>query len=559
MKVTSLLLLLFSLMELSNADGLNMSFNVKYDKNSHNYNLLINQKAKTNRRLNKLVADKARSLVNFAFKNHDRKIRRILKLLDQKAILTKDPKKQKKIDTLKERVTKVNNNQKEKAAKKIMKVDRKAASLFSDMKQEVMDKIKSFNTADMLKNKENEIIQNIENKYKAQYNMIRGGITNVENNLDYFVPGIKDTIESKINSLEGKPANKATPKKHKKHKKHKKKKKKKRNKKAKGDDIILKKEVKKVDKKIKRHLKKLSSQEIKNNLDFILKKSQSNIDDFEKGFKRRFKHGYGRSLILMSKKQFVDHIFTKNPVWLPNNKDFKQRRRATLINYKKNLIRKLIDSVKKQQWQLITKEGKKFAYIKKMNLYLPADEQGKVDQKMVANLISTLTAKMNDKRRKLVLINKTPSTKDQQKEEKPKVNLIDRKKEAEKDDERDSHEEDDKTNLKKRDLISMPSMPGGDMMGGLAGGAMVGVALGAANAFRKKAENKAKGERMVRTILFVQKSDHMEHEAQRKLYELKNSLRTDYSHLRAIGKGIVFSLDSKYDDLFGLLSEQQID
>ena len=551
MKIAYLLLTCLLIPESLLSPSFNMSFKIKYDKSQHGFNLLVNKKHKLDRRLRNLIRNRSRKLIDFVFHSHDKNIKQIERLLEKRAYLTKNKDKQDKIDNLKEEIRGRSDKLKSDVSKQLSKSNRQAAGLFAEMKNNLLEKLQSMGAKAILSGKESDIIQTVKQKYKNQYTKIKNGILSAEDKIDNVLPGFKTKMNKEIVGLTKKDSIK-----HKKKKKRKKKQKKLKKKKVDEAEIeILTDEVKKVDKQLKRKLKRLNGKEIKSNLNFILNKTNSNIDEYMKGFRHHFKHGSGRSLKQFTKERFTRKLMVSKPVWLIDLKKVKEKQKHDLALYKNKMIRKLIDTINNKQWEIVNKDGKRFGFVKQMDLYLPMDELGNVDKKIIDNITNSLSNKITDNKRKLnesftsvspVMNNKPVNTAPQPQDQNNDI----------------SNETKDLNNpinaqtdpdLNKRKLLDM-----GGMAGGMAGGAMAGIALGAANAFRKKSEVDAKTKRLDDTIKVMQARSITELKGQDKLHLLKLMLKTDYSHLRAITQQIVFRLDAKYDDLFKLLSEQQI-
>lgn len=512
-----------------NSSPVKMTFGVAYDKNAKHYNLMVNQKPqhpKQPPRLLKKVRSVATAEAKLAFKHNDKKIKRLLKLLEKRAYITVDPSDQNSIDKLKETIQDINTKAKTEVIDSFDRANRDAIVLFDKMKKDLRRRMKRINVSGVLKKQRKSLLDAVKRHYRKQIKTIGGGVSEAKGKIDSLLPKLKKEVVKRITKLQKKESRKR----------------KKQDKAVKDNYFVLSQEKKKVDKKIRKNLDNIKPETVKKNLDFILQKEENNINEFVNGFESKFNQKEERSLILQDRKRLLNSLIGHKPVWLLSPGDFGVKQ--TKPKNTSRTVRKLIDQIKNKNFPLIVKDGKRYAYLKDLDLYLQTNDNGQPNELILSSLLSSLQSKLQSPNNPIdfsFIQNQAVK------------NLA------------SQNEESFQQPGKKRSLM-MAALGGaavggavGGGGGGALGGAAAGAAAGAMKAVAEKKEVFDKTMKLMTNVEVMQVKERIEMKGQHSLFLVKVRMLTNFAYLKSVAKMVLFRLDKKYEDLFKLMSDQEID
>lgn len=523
MKIKSLVLALFLSANILCAEGLKMQFNVEYDKSAKKYNLVINKKSKADEKTQKLIAQKSRRAFKLLFNKYNKYGRKLVNILNERRKLTKSSKSQEAIDSLSQSIRSVLVKTKDQSKSSVNRAYLQVYSLYEKMKQSFDEDIDGIEhkSANQQKKVKSRVLRQLKHSYKKQNKMIQRKLLSVKNTLYKTWKKIGERVASKCDKIKEEERKKGGRKL--------------------DDSTQMNKnaELKAFDNKINIYSKELESTSLLGRMGKFFDIQNLNTQKFTASFKKVPDHldendqsdplalvgltGDSRTLKLVSK------LVKLSPPWLSLDESTHaiQTPKGRSLKYRKSVIRKTIQDIKSQHWHIIVKNGKKYAYIRRLNLYVPTNKMSKVDPNLIDSLIGKLQGNFNDLSHKKHRSSKTTLQKPNDALEK-KVKI--------------KH---------KRKLFAETAMAAG-----------IGGAAGMASGLFKGFDAGQKMDRDIMNTEELLESQKIKEEHERdnfnKLFLAKTRFKRAVHYILALNKQITIRLDAKRDDLMQLLSEQEV-
>ena len=532
---------------------LKMNFDVEYDKTAHRYNLVINKRTATDRKMRRMVDKKSRATFGQIVGRYNRLARRLRRAIVKRKGLTDSPKLKNELEGLAQKVESTALRSKERARLQVSKAYEQSFKLYNGMVGRFTtnyDKFKTASTSEQerLKAKTTALL---ESGYRKQSTALQRKLRATRDSLRRSWVRANRRIKKAMRRLE------------------------RGEKKGKGRELnntadgrLERLERQAYDKRIAKYGKQLSSAHTMNRGKGVLSGQKARTLQFISSIRKIAADqessdtkdplamiglkGNPRVLETMAK---LVHLA---PPWLSYSKRVRvvSKSKARMLQYKKALIARTIKDLQDKHWSVVKKKGKRFAFIKQLDLYLPANNKAEVDQGVIDNLVRKLRknysrllkAKSKSKGQTKTKRNLHGSKDKGQKQRSLGVTTD----EAEtKDQEAEKSADQGKPPIIKRKARRAS-------LGAAAGGAAAGAAAGAAKGMEEK-------EKLRKQILDVEDKlshqeikDKVENDNFHRLFMVKIRLKRAVNHVQSIDRQFMIRLDAKREDLEQLLIEQEI-
>ena len=183
MKVSTFFLLLLYMTDRVAGENLKMTFNVEYDKKAHQYNLEINKKEKKKKgEFDSEIERTAQKQVGFAFRGFDKKVNRLLKLINKRSLLSDDSRSQKTLKGLKHSIRRTSKHAKSIVLQFYDRANKKAANLYNSMKDQLVRSMRDVSNSKELIREKGAILKKVRNRYRKQFNTLKKGFLGAQQN-----------------------------------------------------------------------------------------------------------------------------------------------------------------------------------------------------------------------------------------------------------------------------------------------------------------------------------------------------------------------------------------
>lgn len=516
------------LTELYISTPLKMAFDVEYDKSSHKYNLVVNKKSKAGEDLKKQIEKKNAQTFGVIVSGYDGLARRLNKLIKKRRGLTDGFSAKEKIGLLSAQIDSEIVKSKEQARSGVSHAYEKATKLYESSVNRFNDNYSNFNEANDSKKEKlkTEVVKELNRDYRKQTTVLSRELKGVWGSLQKKWRKVGSRALKLLANINKKGKTSIEVKQ------------------TKTDTQALRDlEANAYDKKIKACARRLSNFRGLSKLQGLLKSQKANTEKFIKSIKFSLSQNVGDKddpLTLVGLKgspralKTISNLVKLTPPWLVSGSVTRiiPKSASRMLKYKKSMLKKTIEDLEQHRWKLLESHKKKYAFIRRLGLYIPANSDNTVDENVVHGIVSKLSKNYCE----LLLASNT-------------FNKSDRVNER----------------LCKRKLFSLPKLPipglpipalPGAAAGIVGGGAGLAAGAMAGMEEREKLRNNIFN---IEELLSTQEvRDKLETDNFHRLFMTKIRLKRSVNLVSSITRQFNIRLDAKKDDLMQLLIEQEI-
>lgn len=553
MKTVSVIFLLFLLPCIYKQDPFKMLFDVEYDKSAKKYNLVINKKKKIEDKTKTIIERKTNETSDLIINKYRELANKLKRALSNRKNVTKSSDMQFLLEKLNDKVStaidKSNNRTKmgiSRAYDKANQMYRKMVDRFAKSGDEFKN-----NSANKQKRITKEIVKKVEKDYRNQSKVLQRELSVIKRSLHIRWNRITKAVTKTLTKLKKKDNSLKNRKKSGKNMK----------------DNLKFVETKTYDKKIDKYARELETNHLSytitglinaqkiatKNFISLLNKSVNNITDGDKDDPLAMVGLESSPRVLES----MSKLIKLTPPWLAYNKPIKlpDKSKNELFKYKKSMIKETIDDLKAKKWTIIKRHRKRYAYFRRLNLYVPVNKHSSVNSSVIKGLISKLEnnyRRLENKSAKPDK-NKPGETKAfesrviQTQENNSSINTL-----ANTNETSPSISQDNSKNPRpqRKNLL--------EVLGGAATGGVMGIAGGLMKGSADNDKLKIEKETLEKDISRNQMRFDSEQDNFRKLFNARVQLKQAVNAVHSVTKMLCIRLDAKRDDLNILLIEQEI-
>lgn len=555
MKIEIIILLLILFQSIYSSSVLKMVFNVEYDKSAHKYNLVINKKTKADEKLKKLIDKKKHHTYSLMVSKYNKIGRQLKRALSKRKGLTTSKKIQNILENLNQKINSTLLKSNDQAKLDINKSYDSVQDMYNNSTEQFNGsceefKHKSANEQDTMRT---AIVKQLGNDYNKQNNALQRKLLAIKNSLHNVYQKISKQVHTILVRIKKKeqPINAR------------------RLVNNNNNDALRIAELKAYDNKIDRYSRELGSIHLLKRLKGLFNIQNSNTKRFLSSIKKVATisdNSYSNDpLTLVGLKgnprvlSALSKLVKLTPPWLSYTTPHKitDKSKSDVAKYKKAMIKQTIKDIKSHKWTIVNKNNKKYAYIRRLDLYVPTDKKSHVNDELINSLVLKLKnnyAKLGNKKGKNTSIqdekSQSDGNNDRKQMNKQKKQILN-KAIGNSTSKYDLPAPKMKFKSKKRKLFVGTAIVAGTMgVAGMAAGAMGGM---------------DESEKIRRAIMDTEDllntqgiNDRFENNNFNKLFMAKVRLKRAVHYILSLNKQFIIRLDAKRDDLMHLTSEQEI-